>query len=277
MVEHFSKKHHFVPVFYQKGFLSDQGELYAYKKKFGGIKDWTPSQILYQEHLHTVSMGSEKTVMIEQFLSQIEGKFKEYLSFIEDNLTNPDLVKLLIDDENFQRVAKLMVSMQFWRTPCKRQLAVEYSKNLVEQFDKVDDEIKEMLGHDRKFVRFLQKRANKDDSIKFIQFVLLPLLTFDLSKKVSNLKLFRVNGTEKLVTSDRPVIFDDLDALFDFKMFMFPFTKDLLLVGTDKDTKALSIKTVNHLIARKALDVVLSGSKAQLEDIKSYSQSIQAV
>lgn len=95
-----------------------------------------------------------------------------------------------------------MVSMQFWRTPCKCQLAVEYSKNLVEQFDKVDDEIKEMLGHDREFVRFLQKRANKDDSIKFIQFVLLPLLTFDLSKKVSNLKLFRVNGTEKLVTSD---------------------------------------------------------------------------
>jgi len=262
------KKHHFIPIFYQKGFLSEDGGLFAYKKKYGGIRDWSPSQILYKENLHTVSIGNEKTTMIEKFLSQIEGQFRKYLSIIEENINNPEITSLLEKDADFQQVSKLMISMQFWRTPCRKPLAIKYSVDLVSHFDNADVEIKEILGNDRRLIKFLQRRASKDDSIKIIQFLLLPLLTFDLSKRQSNLKLLRANGVEKFITSDRPVVFDDLDNLFNYKSFVFPFSQDLLLAGTEKNIRNVDVKRINILIAKRAQEVVISGSRTQLEEIK---------
>ena len=272
-----SKKHHFIPVFYQKGFLSSTSELFAYKKKFGSIKNWSPSQIMYEKNLHTISIGDEKTVMLEEFYSQMEGMFNEYASLISDNINNKNLLAELTNDGDFQRIAKLMVAIQFWRTPCRRQQAIDYAPKLVSLYDSVDEEIKEMLGNDRKFIRFLSKRAKKDDSLKVIQFLLLPLLTFDLSTKVIKLNLFKASKDVKFISSDRPVVFDTIEDLFKLKSFLFPFSKELLLVGTEKDVKAINIDKVNLLIANKASEVVISGSKEQLEHLKDRLNQPTAV
>lgn len=272
MANNISKKHHFIPVFYQKGFCSDSGELFAYKKEMGGIKDWSPSQILYEKHLHTVSFGNEKTSMIEELLSQVEGEFKKYLDLIKDNFHDPYFSDLL-HDEDFQRVMKLVVSMQFWRTPCKKELAFEYSKGLLEQFDKAGGVIKEMLGFDRKLIKFLQRRASKDDSIKFIQFIVLPLLTFDLSTKAAKFKLLKAVDGESFVSTDRPVSFSELESLFQYKSFSFPISKDFLLVGTDKKMESIDTLKFNQLMARRARNVVFSGSRSQLYNVKSYLES----
>jgi len=64
------KKHHYVPEYYQKNFVSGDGELFAYKKTYGGIKSWKPSQLLYKKNLHTLEFFDERTVMIEEFYSQ---------------------------------------------------------------------------------------------------------------------------------------------------------------------------------------------------------------
>ena len=263
------KKHHFIPVFYQKGFLSIDSELFAFKKSRGGIKNWSPSQIMYEKNLHTINLGDEKTVMIEEFYSQIEGLFNKYLLMITENVNNPNVIGELTKDGDFQRLAKLMVAIQFWRTPCRTKLAQQYSGKLLGLYDRADSEIQDMVGKDRKFIKFLCKRSHKDDSLKVIQFVLLPLLTFDLSQKVVKLKLFKANTNKKFVTSDRPVLFDDIDELFSLKSFLFPFSKDLLLVGTEKDINTLDIDKVNLLITSRASEVVISGEKQQLEDLKS--------
>lgn len=263
------KKHHFVPEFYQKGFLSEDGELYAYKKTYGGLKSWNPSQILYKEHLHTISIKNERTLMLEKFYSQIEGEFSKYVALLKENIDNTNLLAELGKDSAFIRMAKLLVAIQFWRTPCKKTLAIEYSPKLLILYDDSDDEIKEMLEFDRKFVKFISKRARKDDSIKVIQFLLLPLLSFDLSKSTLNIKLFKAPKDKVLFSSDRPVVYDNIEKLFSFKSFLFPFSKDLLLLGTEKDITSVDINKVNILIANKAFETVISGSKQQLEELKS--------
>lgn len=264
-----SKKHHFIPVFYQKGFLSKEGELFALKKSHGGIKNWSPSQIMYVKNLHTINLRDESTVMIEEFYSQIEGLFNKYLMLITENIKNPDLITGLTTDGDFQRIAKLMVAIQFWRTPCREKLAQQYSGKLLELYDKADGEIKDMVGKNRRFIRFICKRSRKDDSIKVIQFLLLPLLTFDISTKAVRLKIFKSNSRKKFVTSDRPVLFDNIEELFSLKSFLFPFTKDLLLVGAEKDINLLDIDKVNKLITSRASEVVISGEKQQLENLIS--------
>ena len=263
-----SKKHHFIPVFYQKGFLSSEDELFAYKKKFGSIKNWSPSQIMYENHLHTINIGGEKTVMLEEFYSQIEGEFNKYISLVNDNINNKGLLAELTSDGDFQRIAKLIVAIQFWRTPCRRQQAIDYAPKLVSLYDSADEEIRKIFENDRKFIKFLSKRAKKDDSLKLIQFLLLPLLTFDLSTKVVKLNLFKATKETKFVSSDRPVVYDSIEELFKLRSFIFPFSKELLLVGVDKDIKALNIEKVNLLIANRASEVVISGSKEQLDNLK---------
>lgn len=263
------KKHHFVPEFYQKGFLSEDGELYAYKKTYGSLKSWTPSQILYKEHLHTISIKNERTLMLEEFYSQIEGELSKYVALLKENTDNTNLLAKLGKDSDFIRMAKLLVAIQFWRTPCKKKLAIEYSSKLLALYDDSDDEIKEMLGYDRKFVKFMSKRAKKDDSIKVIQFLLLPLLSFDLSKSTLNIKLFKAPKEKVFFSSDRPVVYDDIEKLFSLKSFLFPFSKDLLLLGFEKDINSVDINKVNMLIENKAFETVISGSKKQLEELKS--------
>lgn len=267
------KKHHFVPEFYQKGFLSEDGELYAYKKTYGSLKSWNPSQILYEKHLHTISIKNQKTLILEEFYSQIEGEFSKYVALLKANIENTNLLANLGKDGDFIRLAKLLVAIQFWRTPCKKKLAIEYSSRLLALYDDSDDEIKEMLGYDRKFVKFISKRAKKDDSIKVVQFLLLPLLSFDLSKNTLNIKLFKAPKGKVFFSSDRPVVYDDIEKLFSFKSFLFPFSKDLLLLGMEKDIESLNINTINLIIENKAFETVISGSKQQLEDLKSNKSS----
>src|SRR5690606_16179500 len=116
-----------------------------------------------------------------------------------------------------------MVAIQFWRTPCKKKIASEYAEKLLPLYDKADDEVKELLGRDRKFVKFISKHAKKDDSIKVAQHLLLPLLSFDLSKKKKNINLFIAPKGKVLFSSDRPVIYDTYEQLFSFESFCFPF------------------------------------------------------
>lgn len=122
---------------------------------------------------------------------------------------------------------------------------MEYSTRLLELYDRSETEIKQLLGFDRKFIKFMSKRAQKDDSIKVIQFLLLPLLSFDLSKIALNFKLYVAPQSRMFFSSDRPVIYDNLEKLFSFQSFCFPFSKELLLLGSDKDIEKINIDAIN--------------------------------
>lgn len=265
-----SSRHHFIPEFYQKGFYSDDGKLFTYKKDYHTIKSRTPGQILYELDLHTIALGKEKTLAIENFYSQLEGKFTEYRDLIKDNAKNSEVISELMSHPNFIKIAKYMVATQFWRTPCKRDLAIEFTPRLIDLYDQASNEMKAVLRYDRTLVKYLTKRAHKDHAVKFIQFVLLPLITFDLSEKSDTIYLFRAPENQTFVSSDRPVSFDSHEKLFSFKSFCFPFSKELLLFGSERDKEfKLNMEQANKFIAKRADQVVISASKQQLEEIKA--------
>ena len=273
-----SKKHHFVPVFYLKGFFSERNnEVYVYEKKYGILKSRHPKQILYEENLHTISVRNERFLMIEEFYSMIEGQFKKYIEFIEVNNKSHGNLSGLMKDPDFVKVTKVLVAIQFWRTPCKKELAVEYLSKILELYDKSSGQIKELMGGDRKFLKYISKRRDKYDSVKIAQFYLLPLLTFEIINSGSDVKLLKSTPGKFFFTSDRPVVFDGFEKLFSFESFLFPLTKDLLLVGGKVDLKVLSVEKVNKLVINRANKIVISGSKAQLAMLKTNKNSREGV
>ncbi|WP_116830713.1 DUF4238 domain-containing protein [Pseudomonas syringae] len=269
-----SAKHHFIPEYYQKGFYSNDGRLFTYKKDYCTIKTRTPAQILYSMDLHTVLLGKEKTLAIEEFYSKLEGKFTEYRDFIIGNAQDAELISRLLVIPEFIKIAKYMVATQFWRTPCKRDLAVELTPKLLALYDNANNEIKAVLDYDRTLIKYLTRRAHKDHAVKFIQFVLLPLITFDLSEKSDTLHLFQAPENRTFFTSDRPVSFDSYEKLFSFKSFCFPFSKELLLFGSEKkDSFVLDVDKANKMIVKRADQVVISASREQLEEIRGAAKS----
>ncbi|WP_046383468.1 DUF4238 domain-containing protein [Pseudomonas veronii] len=265
-----SSKHHFIPEFYQKGFYSNDGKLFTYKKDYHTIKSRAPAQILYELDLHTIALGKEKTLAIENFYSQLEGKFTECRDLIKEHSQDVDLMSELMSDPTFMKIAKYMVATQFWRTPCKRDLAVEFTPRLTDLYDQATNEMKAVLRYDRMLIKYLTKRAHKDHAVKFIQFILLPLITFDLSEKSDTIYLFRAPTNQAFVSSDRPVSFDSHEKLFSFKSFCFPFSKELLLFGSENDKAfQLSMEKINKLIAKRADKIVIAASKNQLEEIRA--------
>lgn len=263
-----SVKHHYIPEYYQKGFYGDSGKLYAYTKRYGGIKERTAAQILYFPNLHTVILGKEKTLAIEDFYSQLEGQFTTYRDLMRKNIKNADFIAKLQSDSNFIKIAKIMIATQFWRTPCKRDLAIQYMPRLVDLYDKSSDKVKAIWSYDRKLIKFLSKRASKDEAVKVAQFILLPLISFDISESSENIKLYSTTSERTFFSSDRPVVYDSLEKLFKFSSFCFPFCKELLILGTEKNIQTISVDDINALIAKKAAETVISSSKEQLEDFK---------
>ncbi len=262
------KRHHYIPEFYQKGFLSESGELFVYNKKYNGISKKTPAQILYTENLHTMQIAGEKTLAIEKFYSEIEGELSKYISIIRKNIESQEIIIEVSKDPEFSYLAKVFTAFQFWRTPCKTDLAKDYSAKILDLYDKSDNEIKSLLSFDRKYLKFIQKRAVKDDTAKISQFFILPLLTFDIYSNPRNIGLFRVKTGPQLLSSDRPVTYDNIDSLFSFSSFIFPISKEILLTGGEQiNTKILPGK-VNELIFERAEHRVISPSKEQLEEFK---------
>jgi hypothetical protein len=263
-----SIKHHFVPQFYQRGFAADNGDLFALKKKHGSIKSWKTSQILYEKGLHTIAFKQEKAAVIEEFYSGIEGQFSNYLKFFRANIRSPKVIDELFEVEEFIKIMKVVVSFQFWRTPNKKKLALQFSSELVNRYDRSSNEIKEMLGYDRRFIKYLMKRASKDDSIKIIQFLLLPLLTFDLSSQKKNIKFFTSSSKLSFFSSDEPVIYDNLEKLFNFESVWFPLSKELFLLASERGLNSIDINSINKVILDRADNVVICSSKEQLEQMK---------
>ncbi|HAS6231198.1 TPA: DUF4238 domain-containing protein [Vibrio vulnificus] len=51
-----SKKHHFIPQFYIKGFSDDNSDVFIFDKEYNKIakSPKKSAQIFYEEHLHTI-------------------------------------------------------------------------------------------------------------------------------------------------------------------------------------------------------------------------------
>lgn len=267
------KKHHFIPEFYQKGFQAEDGTLYVYNKIFGGIKSRNPAQILYEEHLHTIRIGGESTNIIEQYYSKIEGEFSKCTEFLKNNIQNPCILTELKSNQDFIRAAKIIIATQFWRTPCNRRRAIELSSKLLNLYDCACSETKDLLGLERGFVKFISRHATKDDSLKVAQFILLPILTFKTSEETQKIKLYKTPSDTYLFTSDRPVIYDDINALFSFESVIFPISKELAFYATIDSQNKLDAAKINSLLAARANKIVISASRQKLENIKLNQES----
>lgn len=266
-------KHHYVPVYYQKAFLPDpDADLPFYRKEYDEHKSKSPTAIMYEPNLHTMRFRGSSTVMLEHFYRDIEGQFSHYSELIRNHIADAGVLVELKKDENFLRFFRLLISFQFWRTPCNRDLARQSVSQLLTRYDSAPAEVQELLQYDRRAVKFVQRTADKSDSLKIAQFLILPLLTFDFTSKLENIRFFKVKPGSSVLSSDRPVLFSTHEQLFKFEEFAFPLAKDLFVLATARKAKRVDISKLNRMIFDRARNFVISDNASLLRKLSESPQ-----
>jgi hypothetical protein len=274
-----SSKHHFIPQYYLKGFYNNENGFFVYSKEYGGIKFKKASQIFYEQNLHTLEYMGDKSVIIEKFYSQIEHEFSNIMELLQKEILSGKSIEVFGKSKDFHKILKIIIALQFWRSPYNQELAQKFSHHILFLYDKTPKEIKDIFYHDRRFVKFLHRKRYNINILKAIQFVLLPLITFNFSSKTENKWTFFRAGEKniyKFTTTDNPVLLSNNSDVFNYDGIYFPLSKELVLVSTHKNEKlnTLNIIKFNEVLAQMAKKYVVSSSRDQLEEIKSNFKNL---
>lgn len=263
-------KHHYVPEVYMKGFtMEDEDKVYVLRKPRHNISSMHPAQIMYDKHLYTVSFQNERSQMIEDFYSEVESELSGAFRLMNELRHNPKEYLEAKNTVEFHQLLKVIIALQFWRTPCQRDLAKEYASNLIGLYDSANEMTKKNLGYDRKFIKYLYAHREKDSHLTVIQNSLLPLLTFKmLDESLIDFSFYVAEQDQGLVlTCDNPVVYSDLNELFDFKVFAFPLTKNII-VASSVDEGALDIYKFNQKMYTQARERVIGSREEYFKEFQ---------
>lgn len=265
MNKQIAKKHHFIPQFYIKGFANNNEDVYLYDVEYNKVSNSPKkaSQVFYKEHLHTVKKIGKKSLLIESAYSELEGLFANMLSQLKNA---PDAaLQELIKVPEFTKVLILMLSIQYWRNPNNFSEAQEYSRKLVTLYDQALPTNFEVIPFDREDMKFFQKK-HKDLTIKkFIQFLILPLLTFKFNpEQLSGLRIIKLTSGLEFICSDNPVNIDGFDSDFNFLGDVYyPLTYEYAITNI----QFTSLLKLDKYILANANKKVFGSSKERLDSL----------
>jgi hypothetical protein len=124
-----SKRHHYLPEFYIKGFVGIDGKVSVYNKNKGKIENGrkSPKQIFFEWNRNTFELQGKKTDFVEGLHRFGENQFAPTYKKLIKNL---DGIALTAYDV-FQLM--LFISTIYRRIPSQDESAIEYIKNLKQE------------------------------------------------------------------------------------------------------------------------------------------------
>ena len=264
------KRHHYVQESYQKWFRSDNDELFVLDKQYKTIRKKAPSQICYIDDLHTISFNNEKIHDIEIFYRDIESQIVEFFKFIEREVaTNVDVFLETLKLEDFNKMLRVFIAFMFWRNPSQKNLAKEYAEKLLDLYDASHDEVKKILFWDRNLIKFLHRKREKENYIKIIQYVILPLVTFKIFDE-RRIVLYYGKKFGEFISCDNPVVnFGSINELLNFEKFVFPLNNKIILSDNNEFIKTYNVNEINIFIAKNSKKYIFGSSRELLTKIQN--------
>lgn len=222
-----TKKHHFLPEFYLRGFVTDLGKFFVYDYQKGRLKkgQHAPSSHFFEWHRNTVEFEGKSSDFPEQGYSVKDNRFSKLFQFIQSCSGIPalDTMQLLTLQE--------FVSDIFWRIPKNDTLFREqFATNPL--FTKAFKIVRTRTGEEVHNER--TEKIKRSDAFMTGFRVSASALTFMAhdSKDIDNWRIVYGPG-DFHVCSDSPFILKDEQTKDIFTTeFIFPLTKNHLLIRT---------------------------------------------
>jgi hypothetical protein len=228
-----SKKHHYLPRYYLKGFTDNDGGFFVYDKHTGKIFSTSPDAAFFENDLNTVELPNGKqSDFLEDLYTEIENKCWNSLDSIRDSTSHSSIESL--DKMNLF----LFLQFLYWRLPSNNSMADKLSSQFFRE-DNVLDYAKLLTENGGAVPKEVIERITNLPAVKKSSKVILPFAPFFKDRNWwKNLEGWRFVYTGDwqnwYIVGDNPIITrgeSDNDPVNCLKEFIFPVSGKILLIG----------------------------------------------
>jgi len=108
-----TKRHHYLPEFYTKGFVNENNKLHVFDKKEHRFKknEFSPRQIFFEWHRNTLLINGKK----DDFIEKLYGRWEDLLSPTYNYIKN-QTGRIQYEVEDIFKLI-LLISLTYWRIP----------------------------------------------------------------------------------------------------------------------------------------------------------------
>ena len=270
-----SKKHHYLPRHYLKGFTNLDGSFFVYDKQTKKIFASNPDNSFSENNLNTVRIHGQDSDFIEKMYSQIEGKVWSALDNIRDS-EHKDKVEDL-DKMNLC----LFLATLHWRLP-QNTPNVEF---LSKRFFSDDANFKHFTlnsGTSKSVPAQIVDAIRNSDGFKKSARLLIPFTIFqdeNWSESIANWAFsYPGDGKQWHMIGDNPLItegFNDGDPKKFLDRFIFPVSGRVMLINngtrlTLKELPEAFLLQFNTALVHKAERFVACPRKDLLEAVVKF-------
>ena len=276
-----SKRHHYIPQYYLRGFTNSDKKFYLYEVQKDKI-DKNPhstNSVFFEKNRNTIRYKGMVSDVIEQEYARLDTTFSHLFKEIENGVAEDELFapNILIAIKQFfalflcrlpiidRDIGFILDKLDFSKT---RNIITVNGVNSLSQ-----EKTKKMLAEDKDF-RY------------FFRCFILPILIFDyMSKDNGRWYLFQMkDARQKHLCCDIPILIknDDLLKLLSFDTdFIFPISKSKLLVHSMKKDickekiSPLFYVKVDLLLFWKAQKYVVCPDEEYLKDIQGLKKKVE--
>lgn len=234
-----SKKHHYLPRHYLRGFVNEEGLFYIYDKLNDRIlpDPLPPDSSFFENNLNTVSFPNGKSSdVLEDLYSKIER-----LSWGPLDIIRRSNYQTTIEPIDGMHLF-LFISFLYWRLPCNIGYVDALSKKFFDKDDKNFDFVKIVGKKGDLLPEDINKILKESDFFRKSSRLLLPfapLYKSNWNEKLINNWRFLYSGDKQnwYMVGDNPILTigeTDHDPVNCLNEFIFPVSGDIMLVNTNK-------------------------------------------
>ncbi|MFV5692906.1 DUF4238 domain-containing protein [Flavobacterium sp. LT1R49] len=278
----YSKRHHYIPVFFLKGFADDEGLIYIYDKvKDSILLKQKPESKFYEKDLNNYKTRDGILLTIEEpYYTPLDTRLSPIFSKIQSGDINQTLTAL----EKFEVL--YFINHLFWRSPQSNKLFIElvnkeglsnkYFGFKNENGEKVDDnqipEIKTQVLQDVEIQKMFKQMIALSDG------------SFEESKRLFDkwYVITLTNEESSFLVGDYPFLINNSNISMNnvFDEMIFPLSKNKLLILSDKSPNFLDgilFTNINSCVIAQSKRFVASSNEKQLKNaIEHYKASIES-
>ncbi len=271
-----SKKHHYLPRYYLKGFTNSDGTFFVYDKKTSNIFETNPNDSFFENHLNTINYpDGKKSDFLEMAHAENEGK--SWDSF--DNIRNSDFKRPVLLNEKMNLF--LFLLFLHWRLPSNYKHLKELTAEMFEEGSVFDYfNIVDFQGNQAS-EDFLTEFKHSTIWRKSSQLVVPFAGIFKNKEWYDDIGKWRFYYTEDkeswFIIGDNPIVTsgeDDHDPVRCLKTFLFPISGNILLISIDANPLETIppefIVQFGASIIQKATRFVACQNKKYLESLIDY-------
>lgn len=273
-----SKRHHYLPVYFIKGFISPLTELWVYDKKSDTIlpSKKSPKSIFYEFSKNNIIIEGKESDILETVIYK----------YLDDNLANYFKIVQsaeieMVEQEDLISSIILMLASTYYRIPSTENWTNELTKNVIK--NKLPDNKREIVD------KIFKSKISDEDKNKFFSTISLFLNFAATENKLfegkQNFKIVD-SQSSRFILSDYPIIYENSPINFiDLSSsLIFPLTEKRVYVGLNSSHFRFDFNAVcqiNILLAFQAKQYFASTDKSFLnlvstayKDMKPFNKEI---